>query len=156
VATDFDQVSNWWKEVIGDAPDSEIRTKQNGIPTLQLESSLQAGIIRLLVQPSRYEWLYFSKNLGDDILTNTADWVFPNLGTLEESLEFFQEFCKRANTVATDSIRLAFGAALIFPVTSGKIGYEKLGEFLTESVILDSENSSDFFIELIDLNSQKK
>lgn len=105
-----------WKSVVGDDPDK--RSDQPKRATATLEGTFGEGRLTLNANPSKIDWIYSSAEFSPTEL--------PNIGLFLSSLNTFDAVATKWFSQNIFTIRLAFGAILVFNVASAKAGYEAL------------------------------
>lgn len=125
--------STWWETIVGEPPENRISQPKVGV--LQEQGHFSNGMLTLISQPSRIDWLFTQTNPSE------TSW------SLEECVGIFQPVIERWLISAPGVQRLAFGAVLRLPVDDRKQGYEALSGFL-HNVKLDPEGSSEFLFQI--------
>lgn len=128
----------WWTDLLGEPPERKIsRPKMGG---QQEEGPLEIGKLRLVVQPTRVDWVFGAISPKEE----EAE-TFPTIGPFPKTLDTFLRlmFGWFGLETCPSLKRLAFGAILFQPVDNRKAGYKQLSTYL-HAVKLDPERSSDF------------
>jgi len=126
----------WWETVTGQQP--EVRNAQPRLGVTQEEGQLEGGRLALVVQPSRFDWIFttaFDAALGLPVPERFLP--FP------AAQEMFARTLNRWFGLCPSLTRLAFGAVLSIPVADKPAGYQQLAHYLPD-IHLDPEGSSDF------------
>lgn len=129
---------NWWQILTGEQSDSKVfQTKKR---YLQEKGSYKEGEFVITIEPFRIDLVYKSVV---NIEKNTKE----NLGVFSKSLEIFKNLVNKWFTLDNfpSLQRIAFGAILNRPSIDRKAGYETLSTYLSNTLTIDTENSSDLF-----------
>ena len=125
--------SNWWETIVGEPPENRVAQPKVGV--LQEQGHFSNGMLTLISQPARIDWLFTQPNPDE------VNW------SLEDCTEVFQPMISRWLVAAPSLQRLAFGAVLRLPVSDRKEGYEALSRFL-HNVKLDPAGSTEFLFQI--------
>lgn len=131
---------NWFKDVTGNAPDSETTRAARGEHSA---SGVFAGkLLTLSIQPDRIDWILSPNQQVQD--AKEPDAI---IGSRKESLDLFVPRMMGWLKTFSESTRMAFGAVLRQPVADRVSGYKQLMKFL-HKVTIDAENSQDLFYQI--------
>jgi len=129
---------DWWKQLIGDEPDSKIMEPKTGVQREEgrIKNDRVDGQLILAIQPNRIDW-----QLGS-ILEELPLRGLPTIGSFSEALDFFLEkMLAWLKSTAPAVNRLAFGAVLLQPTSDLKDSYSHISSYLPFGL---DEGSSDF------------
>lgn len=131
---------DWWEQVVGEAPETEISQAKTGIR--QYEGNFANGKLILIVNQAqtRIDWVYAAPEIQEP-LTN-----IPTIGTLSQELSLFLQIMEKwfKSEIKHSFTRLALGLVVYQAIDNRKMGYELLvSQYLRFNPNLD-ENTSDF------------
>lgn len=133
--------TSWWAAFASKEPEEQ--KIQNGIQTVEMGSWAQ-GVLQVSRNTLRFDVSYSANQNSHDLTSSEM----PNLGFFPESGTEFFETSKKYLTADLLLSRLALGCVLIRPVSDKKEAYSLLQGLLKGSVILDPDNSQDFFYQI--------
>lgn len=127
------EAPNWWELATGEPPDSKV--SQPKVGAVQEQGSFSTGVLTLLSQPGRIDWL--------------LNWpeIAEVLKPFEESVVPFVSLIQRWFSAAPPIQRLAFGAVLRLPVEDRIEGYNKLSTYL-HYLDIDPEGSTELLFQI--------
>lgn len=124
---------NWWETAVGEPPENRVHQPKVGV--IQEQGSFSNGVLTLISQPGRIDWLL--------AWPNREEIIEP----FEESLGAFVPLVLRWLGDAPVLQRIAFGATLRLPVKDRIDGYKRLSSYL-HHVDLDPEGSTEFLFQI--------
>jgi uncharacterized protein (UPF0262 family) len=121
---------DWWRAVTG--ADSETRTVKRATKEHIDEGPFEGGRLRLVVNPlGAMQWQVLPGAV-EEIPTEVL-----NVGPMRRIMPSFMDLVEKWFPMCPASTRLAFGAAVLLPVSAHREGYETLARFLRDSVRID-------------------
>lgn len=132
---------NWWQLITNEQP--EIKTFQPKKGFFQERGPYKDGELLITIQPFRVDIVY--KKL-DDIEKN----VVKNIGDFEKAISLFNDLINIWYSLESfpSFQRIAFGAILSRPTDTRQSGYAVLSKYLSDTIKIDKENSSDFLYQI--------
>jgi hypothetical protein len=127
----------WWDKLIAESPEIRISRPREGVH--REEGPFENGKLIFSAKPTRIDWLYtvdIEKSEG-----------LPTLGNFHGVEHGFFKVVKRWLEICDPIKRLAFGAILLYPVSSREEGYQLIGKMLP-CVVLDPATSFDFLYQI--------
>ena len=128
-----------WESIVGNSPDQV--TKQPKINILEELGQFGKGSLVYKMVPGRIDWIY-----RPFISDKQIPEGLPEIGIITDALEEFKplmiKWLKECDALA----RVAFGAAMFFPVDSNEAAYVSLNDYI-ESVKIDP-GTSDFLYQI--------
>ena len=128
--------SSWWRNVLGDEPETQVIQSRTG--QRQEQGTFHGARLRLQIQPARIDW-----TLSPILSDAEPPQGFPAVGNFEKLCQQFRELMLRWLPFSPLADRIAFGATTLLPIASRADGYRRLSAYLP-AVKLDADNSSDF------------
>jgi len=134
---EFDE--NQWLELIGTPPENVSFKYKSQIR--HFDGIYDSGNFVVDTDPSRVHFVFVPNKEAHEITDSPL-----HLGDYEESASIFNTLLNKWFSLpgGPEVKRIAIGAQLFNPVSSRAQGYQKLQEYLQESVKIDIENSFDF------------
>lgn len=128
-----------WQDLIGQPPDSRTEVPKQG--RRWQEGAYEQGKLVMAIDQVRIDWIL--EYLGTP--EREIEGAVPGL-PFSQALNALRSLMNRWFALETcpPAVRLAFGAVLLQPVSSGTDGYKRLALYLP-AVKLDATGSSDFY-----------
>ena len=137
---------SWWEKIVGEKSETRLYRSKKG--QFQEKGLLDDGEFVLGIEPFRIDWIF-------RVIESQGENIKSSLGAFKDVVNSFLSLMNK--WFLMDNLptlqRVAFGAVIFQPVESRKIGYEKLSKYLSESVKMDPDGSSDFIYQI---NRQRK
>lgn len=134
-----EDVERLWGLFMHRQPDQVSSRPNEGIHVAEGSFGGSEKQLQCTIRPERVDWVL---RATPPVPSRAAEGL-PTIGALVATLPSFQDLGTRWLERSSATIRLAFGAILLFKVDNQQDANEKLSAFL-HSVALDPENVSDF------------
>lgn len=131
---------NWWRDAVGNEPDTKIVRSKTGEATHQ--GLAFGGQLTLRLQPSRVDWL-LNRVPSDVNDSNVPDFEIAVGNFADIYPQFSEVMTAWFRVVQPAPVRIALGAILLLPVTDRVHGYRQLRPYLP-SVKIEPDSMSDF------------
>jgi len=132
---------NWWQILTNEQP--EIKNFQPKKRFFQEKGPYKKGELLITVDPFRADIVY-------KVLDNIEEDSVKNIGDFEKTNNLFNDlintWCSLDNFPSFQ--RIAFGTILTKPTADRKKGYVILSKYLSDTLKIDEENSSDFMYQI--------
>jgi hypothetical protein len=132
---------SWWEDIIGEKSETKLYQSKKG--QFQEKGLLDDGEFILRIEPFRIDWIF-------RVIKDQDENIKSSLGIFKDVVNSFLLLMEK--WFLMDKLptlqRIAFGAVIFQPVENRKSGYERLSKYLSESVRLDPDSSSDFIYQI--------
>lgn len=127
----------WWESVVSTQPfQSTTRPFYSDVGTFK------NGLLQLTIQSERIDWIYTPDP------NKSYDLGISNIGSFNIALKDFISIMQKWFSLAPEIKRLAFGANLLHIENDQVEGYKYFDKYLSKSIKLDAEESSDFMYQI--------